>query len=55
MDVPVTSVGSSGQDGQEALVETFGQGEAVVSSGQDGQEAAVVTAGQVMLGAGFLV
>ena len=46
---------TSGQDGQEAVVETFGQGEAVVSSGQDGQEAAAVLSGQAMLGAGVLV
>ena len=43
---------SSGQEGLETVVETFGQEEAVVGSGQDGEFAAVVTSGQVMTGAG---
>ena len=40
-------MGSSGQEGQEAVAETFGQGEAVVGSGQEGQGAAGVCSAQV--------
>ena len=45
MEVSGTSVGSLGQEGQEAVVVGSGQGEAVFSSGQEGQGAAGICSG----------